>query len=393
MIRYADVVVIGGGAIGCSTAYQLAKKGWKNIVVLEKRYLTSGSTGRCVGSMRGIWTTEITSRLVLKSLEIMRHLDQELEPKHGTEFKPTGRLIPVYSREQKLSFDGHLELARRLGIKTEMIKPEEAKKMCPLLNTEGLVAVVYNFSSTGGLANPFYTTLALADKARQIGVKIYQQTEVTSLETLNGRVSAVITNKGRIGTPILINATGPYAHSIGEMLGLDHPVGPQRHQIAITEPIDQSLDYYIASLDTGTYVCQLPNGGIIMGCPNPDGEPIRINYNHDIDFLLRVIRQVTDLIPVLRNIRLVRQWAGHADISTDGGPILGPIEEVEGYYLALGCGKGFQMSLMIGKLMTELLSGEETSLPTEELNIARFKKGKLLAGIGSGIEGREKWQT
>jgi sarcosine oxidase subunit beta len=393
MIMNADVVIVGGGAVGCSTAYQMAKKGFKRIALLEKRFLTSGSTGRCGGSLRGLWMLEITTRIVLGSLEIIRHLDEELEPKRGTEFKATGRLIPIYSDEQLFSFKGQLELAKRLSVATEVISPEEAKAMWPLLNTEGIQAFIYNLPSTGGLANPFYTTLALADKAKQMGVKICIQTEVIAVETSRGAISAVLTNRGKINTPILINATGPYAYSIGEMLGLDHPVGPQRHQIAITERIEPLVDIYYAVPYTGTYFFQLPNGGVVMGSANPDGEPIRINYNHGIDFLLRVIRQVGKLLPPLRNVRIIRQWAGHVDISKDGGPILGPVEEIDGYYVALACGKGFQMSFMIGKLMAELLSGEETTLPIKQLNISRFKRGELLATIETDIQDHKRWQT
>lgn len=391
MIKNADVVIIGGGAIGCSTAYRLAERGWKRIALLEKNFLTSGASGRCVGLFRSIWTTEITSRLVLGSLGIIRHLDDELDLNRKTEYRPMAQLMPLYSDEEIVSFGAHIELAQKLGVECAKITPEEARKVCPCLNVNGVQAVVYDLPSTGGaLANPFLTTFALAQKAKQMGVKICTQTEVIGLETSRGKISAVLTNRGKINTPVVINATGPYAHSIGRMLGLDHPVGPQRHQIAITEPVELSLDVYIESMATGTYLCQLHNGGVIMGTMNPEGEPIGMNYDSSLDFLMRLSRLVSQLVPALKNARIVRQWAGNIGLSTDGGPILGSVEEFDGYYLALGCGKGFQISFMIGKIMAELLSGVETSLPINELNISRFQTGKLLSGVR---QSKEIWQT
>jgi sarcosine oxidase subunit beta len=308
-------------------------------------------------------------------MEMISQLDEELKPRRGIEFKLKGRLTPIYSDEQMLSASILLEVSKKLSIQTERIKPEEVKEICPLVKTEGALAFIYNLPSTHGLANPLATTFALADRAKQMGVKICLETEVIGLETSGGRISTVITNRGKINAPFVINATGPYAYLISGMLGLHHPVGPARRQIAITEPIEPLLDIYLGYIGAGTYICQLPKGGIVIGSPNPE-EPIGINYSHDINFLLRVARQASHLVPALKDVRIVRQWAGHVSISKDGDPILGSVEEVNGYFLALGCAKGFTLSLIMGKLMAELLSGEETSLPICDLNAARFKDGK-----------------
>ncbi len=165
------------------------------------------------------------------------------------------------------------------------------------------------------------------------------------------------------------------------MMGLSHPVEPERHQILITEPLEGMMGPMVMSFAHDSYIQQVPHGGFIMGYGNPD-EPKKINFNHDWNFLESMAKKAVFQIPMLKEVRFVRQWAGHYGISPDGQPILGNIPEIDGYYLALGCGKGFMLSPMIGKLIAEKMSGEETSLPIDTLSIERFAKGELIVETG-----------
>lgn len=374
MRKSADVVVIGGGSVGCSVAYNLAKKGIKNVVLLEKSYLTSGSTGRCGAGIRQQWGTEMNCLISRGSAHIFKNLSEELEAE-DIEFRESGYLLITYEEQQAKMLKNNLKLQHSLGIPSKMLTPEEAKEIVPYLNTEGMVAAF--FCQEDGHINPFKTTFAYANAAKRLGVEINTYTTVTGVVTEGRQVKGVITDKGTIVTNIIVNAAGSWAKQIGQMLGLSHPVEPERHQILITEPMEPLIGPMVMSFHHGSYCQQVPHGGFIMGYGHPH-EPKGFNFKHSWDFLEEMARKITDQLPVLKDLRVVRQWAGHYEISPDGQPILGSVPEVDGYYLALGCGKAFMLSPMIGQLTAEYLAGEETSLPIDILSIERFARGELI---------------
>lgn len=374
MYKHADVVVIGGGAIGCSVAYYLAKQGYKNIVLLEQRYLTSGSTGRCGAGIRQQWGTEMNCLLSRGSAEIYKTLGEETG--YGDiEFRQSGYLLITYQEKQASMLAKNMTLQHTLGIPSQKLTPTEAKDMVPYLNTEEMVAAF--FCAEDGHINPFKATFAYAEAAQRLGVEINTYTNVTDIIAQHGKVSAVVTDKGTIKTNKVVNATGAFAKFIGEMLGLSHPVEPERHQILITEPMEAMLGPMVMSFHHGSYCQQVPHGGFLMGYGNPQ-EPKGVNYKHDWVFLEEMARKIVQQMPILKDLRVVRQWAGHYGVSPDAQPIIGDVPEVEGYYLALGCGKGFMLAPMIGKLTSEIMAGVQPSLPVDILNIRRFAKGELI---------------
>ncbi|MDF2519569.1 MAG: FAD-dependent oxidoreductase [Clostridia bacterium] len=378
MRKTADVVVIGGGSIGCSVAYNLAKKGFKNIVLLEEKYLTSGSTGRCGAGIRQMWGTEMNCLISRGSAEIFKVLGEETG--YGDiEFRQSGYLLTTYDSVQTERLRKNLEIQHKLGINSHMITPKEAKEMVPFVNADGMDAAF--FCQEDGHINPFKTTLAFAKGAEDLGVEINRYTKVTAIKSEGRKITSVVTDKGEIATDTVVNAVGPWAKYIGKMLGLSHPVEPERHQILVTEPLEGMMGPMVMSFAHDSYIQQVPHGGFIMGYGNPN-EPKRINFNHGWDFLEEMAKKAVFQLPVLKDVRVVRQWAGHYGISPDGQPILGPIPEFDGYYLALGCGKGFMLSPMIGKLIAEKMAGEQTSLPIESLSIERFAKGELIVETG-----------
>lgn len=378
MRKSADVVVIGGGAIGCSVAYNLAKKGVKNIVLLEKRYLTSGSTGRCASGIRQQWGTEMNCLISKGSAEIFKNLGEETG--YGDiEFRQSGYLLITYDEKQAKRLKKNLEVQHRLGIPSKVLSSQEAKELVPYVNTDDMISAF--FCHEDGHINPFKTTFAYAKAAERLGVEINKYTTVTDIKTEEGKITSVVTDKGEIKTNTVVNATGPYAKFIGEMLGLSHPVEPERHQILVTEPMESMVGPLVMSFHHDSYINQVPHGGFLMGYGNPD-EPKGLNYNHDWDFLENMAKKAVYQFPVMKDLRVVRQWAGHYGISPDGQPILGPVPEVEGYYLALGCGKGFMLAPMIGQLIAETIIGEETALPIDTLSIQRFEKGELIVETG-----------
>ncbi len=378
MRKTADVVVIGGGSIGCSVAYNLAKKGFKNIVLVEQKYLSSGSTGRCGAGIRQMWGTEMNCLISRGSAEIFKGLGEETGF-GDIEFRQSGYLLTTYDPSQTERLKKNLAVQHKLGIPSKMITPKEAKEIVPFVNTDGMDAAF--FCQEDGHINPFKVTFAFAKGAQDLGVEIIRNTKVTGIKYNDRKISAVVTDKGEIATDKVVNAVGPWAKDIGKMVGLSHPVEPERHQILVTEPLDNMMGPLVMSFAHDSYIQQVPHGGFIMGYGNPN-EPKKINFDHDWNFLEQMAKKAVFQLPILKDVRFVRQWAGHYGISPDGQPILGAVPEIDGYYLALGCGKGFMLSPMIGKLIAEKMAGEETTLNIDTLSIERFAKGELIVETG-----------
>lgn len=375
MRRTADVVVIGGGSIGCSTAYNLARLGFKNVVLLEKGYICRGSTGRCGAGIRQQWGTEMNcliSRYSVKHFEVM---NEELEYEGDVEFRQNGYLMVTYSESEAAMLKNNLILHKQLGIPVQFLSLEEVREIAPALNTERIVASTICMED--GQANPFKVTDAYARAARRLGVEFMTFTEVTGFKLNGAGISAVITNKGEIKTDTVINATGPYARFISAMLAHELPVEPERHQIVVTEPLEPFLKPMVMNFFHKSYFQQVVNGSLLLGFGDPV-EPKGINYSCSWQFLKELARKIVEQLPIMKNANIIRHWAGHYGISPDGQPVLGRVPEIKGYFLALGCGKGFMLSPMIGELVAQSVAGIDTTLPIDILSVERFEKGELI---------------
>ncbi len=212
--KEASIVIIGGGVVGCATAYYLAKSGLKDIVLVEKDYLASGSTGRCAGGIRQQWGTETNIRLSMGSVRLFEELDKELG--RDTEYYQGGYLLLARTEKQIEQFRKNIGLQNRMGLDCKLIGLDEVKRVAPALSTKDLLAAAH--CKTDGHANPFLVTQAYADGARKLGVDIRLRTEVTGIETAGGgggcgRISGVVTTSGgKIRTSKILNTAGGYAH-------------------------------------------------------------------------------------------------------------------------------------------------------------------------------------
>jgi sarcosine oxidase subunit beta len=372
----AEVVIIGGGISGCATAYNLARMGCKDVVLIEKGHLASGSTGRCGAGVRSQWGLEMNCKIAKASCEILENLNEILEYDGDIEFKQGGYLLLATTEAEVEQFKKNVQLQNSLGIESRLISVEEALEIVPHLNPEGILACA--FHQKDGHANPFHTTQAYADAARRLGVEIYTYTEVTGIRVKKGRIVGVITDKGEIATNKVLNAAGGWAKKIGEMAGVDLPLRPERHQILVTEPVEPIQGPMVMSFSLNIYCQQTPHGSFIMGYGDPNEKP-GINHTSTWDFLIEMSRKATQILPILSDIRVVRQWAGLYTMTPDAAPIYGSAEGVEGMYLAVGfSGHGFMVGPMTGVLMAEYILGKETSLPIDKLDMGRFKRGELI---------------
>jgi sarcosine oxidase, subunit beta len=375
MIKQADVVIIGGGVIGCSIAYNLVKLGVGKVAVIERRYLASGATGRCGAGVRMQWGTETNCLLSRESLRILEHLPELLDIDIDIEFKQGGYLLLAYTDKMVEQFQKNLQLQNSLEIPSQWVTPEEARNIVPYLNIEGLMGAT--FCAKDGHCNPFNVTAAYAKAARRLGVEIYTYTEVTEVLTEGSKITGVRTTQGDIQTCIVVNAAGGHAKLIGRMVDIELPIYPERHEILVTEPVEPMQGPMVMSFYHNLYCQQSPHGSFIMGIGHPD-EPEGFNIRSSWQFLHEMAERVTKILPPLAGLNVVRQWAGLYDMCPDRQPILGEDVRVKGFYTAAGfSGHGFMIAPITGQIMAEMIVGKPTALPVHMLDVGRFSRGEL----------------
>lgn len=377
----ADVVIIGGGIGGCAVAYYLAKKGCSKVILLEKNYLTSGATGRCAGGIRTQLTSDIKIKLAQASLEIWKGLQQETQYQHDVEFNQSGYLSLAYTPGQVEEFKQTIAFQGKLGVEVDFLSPEEAKSLYPVLNIEGLLGAVYH--REGATINPHLATHAFAQASQRLGVTIHTHTHVTDIKTKDNKVTSVVTDKGVIATSKVINAAGLDIGEIGKMVGIHIPVQVERMEAWVTEPLEHVLGPLIISWASPFFVCiQTQNGNLVfMGMASGTPESYRNNLTWQV--LFETTPYIIRAFPAFRKVNIIRQWLGLIPVSPDDHPILGEVEQMEGFYLTgVLCSHGFMLSPMIGKLMAETILGEEPSISIEELSLGRFERGELLESHG-----------
>lgn len=375
-LQTANVVIIGGGISGVAIAYNLAKKGVKDIVVLEKEYLASGATGRCGAGIRMQWGTEMNCRLSKYSVEFFERANEELEYEYDIEFKQGGYLIVASTEKEDTQFKKNIALQNSLGIPSRYLTPKEAKEIIPYMDESKIISAT--FCPKDGHLNPFHTTQAYANAAKRLGVNIMTYTNVLGVKVENGKVTGVETDKGFISTPIVVNAAGGDSKRIGDMAGVDIPVYPERHQILVTEPINPTQGPMFMSFSLNIYCQQTPHGSFIMGRGDAN-EPRDGRVTSSWHFMEEMAKTTCELLPLLKDLRVVRQWAGLYTMSPDRQPIYGKAENIEGFYMACGySGHGFMLGPITGLAMSEIILNEPQTIPVHVLDIGRFKRGELV---------------
>lgn len=372
----ANVVIVGGGIIGSSIAYYLTKSGVKDVVIIDKEYPSAGSTGRCGAGVRHQWGLKMNCLLAKESIMEFERLHEEIPTEFDIDFKQKGYLMLAYSDKLVEQYKKNITLQTSLGIDVRLLTPNEAKEIVPHLNTEGLKAATY--CPKDGHINPFLANLVYAIGAERLGVKIYKYTEVIDVEVDKGKVKSVLTTKGKIETDYLINAAGPYSQFIAQMAGVEIPVYSKRHQILVTQPVKLIQDPMVISLEHGFYCQQVPHGSFIMGFGDPNelrGTDITSSWS----FMEEMAKKVIPVLPVLKDMKVVRQWAGLYNMTPDAQPILGNTEEVNNLYFAVGfSGHGFMLAPAVAKLTAQMLTNQKLDIDVSVLNLKRFKEGKLV---------------
>ncbi|MDR3331882.1 MAG: FAD-binding oxidoreductase [Synergistaceae bacterium] len=370
----ADVVIIGGGIIGSATAYNLAKLGRSDVVVLERGTVCCGSTGRCGAGIRAQWGTEMNCRLGIAALDIFEQLDEELGMQVG--LNQGGYLLVAYTEREFKNLKKSMELQHRLGIKTKTVSLAEAREICPALDASDAVGFTYH--ARDGHADPFLTTFAFVEAAKMLGVSYFRHAECTGVTVRNGRAVGVDTTLGHIDADIVINCAGPYAQVVASMAGVELPNWGDRHEIMITEPVAPGVcPSMLMSFSGNYYIQQRPNGSIICGM-SPAGHPQDFKLGTTWRFMTEMSRVLNKLLPVTRGIRVVRQWSGLYDMTPDGSPIIGETD-VKNFYHSTGySGHGFMLGPIAGRILAQSLIGNKPDIDFSMLDYRRFARGELI---------------
>jgi sarcosine oxidase, subunit beta len=371
----AGVVVIGGGIMGLSVAYNLARIGVEDVVVLEQGYLCGGASGRNGGGVRAQWSSETNIRLMKRSIAIC----EGFATKFGINvwFREAGYLFVARSEERAAQLQQSCALQQEHGLPTRMLGPAEVKKLAPVLDTSRIVAASYN--PRDGVVFPWPFVWGYARECERLGVPVLTHTRVTDLRTRGGRISVVVTDRGRIATEQVVVAAGAWSPELTRMVGVELPSHPHRHEICSTEPLKPFLRPFVGDLATGLYFSQSMRGEIVGGISNakvPDG----LDQGSSLRFLSLYARSLRAAAPALGAVKILRQWSGCYDITPDGNPLVGPVDEVEGLILVSGfMGHGFMMAPVMGELLARNLRfGEEQAL-FDRWNLRRYREGNLLS--------------
>ncbi|NOX44937.1 MAG: FAD-binding oxidoreductase [Caldiserica bacterium] len=370
MKRRADVVIIGAGVTGAALAYELARRGIRDVVVLERRFPCSGATGRCGGGIRQQFTTPHNIRLAMESVERYGTLSEELGV--DIEFIQGGYLILAETEGEREAQRKAVALQNDLGLPSRLLTPRDAKRILPLLDETTIVSATY--CPTDGHANPFRVVEGYLARARERGAVLEKFTEVVDLEVKGGRIVKVRTSRGDVSPGTVVNAAGAWSGEIARMAGVKLPNRPVRHEIAITEPVEPFMEVMVISIHNGIYFSQTAEGQIIGGIGNP-GERPGHDTSSSLGFLRRYARELTRYVPALGQLAVLRQWAGLYDVTPDAQPILGPTPGLENFVQANGfSGHGFMIAPAVARHLADYIEKGVLSENLARLSLERFER-------------------
>jgi sarcosine oxidase subunit beta len=376
MKRSAEVVIIGGGVIGCSIAYNLAMEK-VDVVVLERDTLASGASGRCGGMIWAKWYSHDSSELMasVSKMTLNRYAGLEEELDADIEYNLERSIACVRPGEEEAYETEARELRRFFDAHLEFVTPDEIKRLAPYIGVDN-IKPVGGYLHTGHVsrasANPFLTVHALAAAATRLGATFHTDTEVTGIVVNKGRVEGVRTNRGDIASRIVVNAAGAWSADVARLCGVKIPTRPFSEEAVVTEPL-MPLPYTPMLMDV--YGRQTSSGQILIGeNPLPEQES---SYSTEVslDFLPRISEFLLQIFPSFGGLKIQRQWAGVEDVTPDGLPILGRADEVEGLILACGLGAGFCLSQAAGEIITDIILKKDTHREiAEAFSLNRFEK-------------------
>ena len=375
--RTADIVIIGAGAVGSSIAYHLARRGARNVVVLERELVGSGSTSKAAGGIRVQFGTRVEVEFSLRSIEFFKRFEAEMGG--SCDYRQEGYLILLSDEADLARFRRNVALQTSLGAEVRIVTPAEARAIVPEMRVDDILAAAWG--PMDGYASPHEVVQAYAARAREGGVRIVEGVACDGIELHGDRVTAVRTSEGRIETPLVVNAAGPQASLVGRMVGLDLPVDPRRRHIFVTEEFAGVRHPMPLVIDRQSgFYCRSEQRQVLMSAGDV-GDTTEFSAAVDWGMLDQTVDKAVRRIPALESASIRHAWAGLRPLTPDEHAILDWAPGVRGLYLAIGfCGHGFQHSPATGQVVAEVLTGAAPSIDIADLAIRRFDAGAVRGG-------------
>jgi len=351
MDRQFDVIVIGGGIIGLASAFHLSRRG-QRVLVLEKKYPGSGSTGRCIGGIRQQFSTPGAIRLMQESVRQFRSMREDFG--FSVEYHEGGYLFLAHDPQRLETFRTLLPLQLELGLKVEILNPTECLKIAPQLNPAGLLGGV--FSPEDGQAYPFKVMEGYIQEIRKQKSEVRFFSEVKEIIVEKGTAKGVRTLAGEtIHADVILNASGPWAQEVARFAGLELPIEPEEHEAFITDRVPPIFATMVVDYrPDGCYFYQRSNGQVI-GCYSPVPSKPGIHTESSLEFLVEMSKRTVRLVPELAKARVIRHWGGCYSMTPDGSPFIDKTA-IAGFFVANGmCGHGFMFAPAIGLYVSEII--------------------------------------
>ncbi len=376
----AQVVIVGGGVIGCSLAYHLTKLGWTDVVLLERKQLTCGTTWHAAGLVGQLRATQNMTKLAQYTADLFAGLEEETG--QATGFAQYGSLSLATNEGRFEELKRGASMARCFGLEVEVISAKEARDKWPLINVDDVVGAV--FLPKDGKVNPIDVTQALAKGARMGGARVIEETRVTGIHTQNGRVTGVATDKGDIQAEVVVNCAGMWARELGRMAGVNVPLHASEHFYIVTEGFEGMVPELPVLRDPDNCAYYKEDAGkLLLGAFEPvakpwgmDGIPEDFSFTQlpdDFDHFEPILEAAMQRLPALENVGIQLFFNGPESFTPDDRYLLGPAPEVENFYVAAGFNSiGIQSSGGAGKVLADWIVNKRPPMDLWDVDIRRM---------------------
>jgi len=366
--RPSEVVIIGGGVVGCAAAYELARAGVR-VTVVEQECVAYGGSGRNGGGVRAQWRFRTELPWAMAAIEIFQTLDEELGI--DSEYRQTGNLILAADEAEMAEHRASVAEQRAAGLDTCVLSADEVFRLAPALNRRAPI-VGGRYCPTDGSCNPIAVTYGYAHAAQRLGARFLLHTPVTAITVQGGRVQGVETPDGRVPADLVILAAGPWSVPLARHVGVELPISPHRHHVFVTEPVPPLMEPFGIHLASGAWWRQARSGAMHVGLGQDT--PATFSQHADPAWLPQAARTILAFLPALARVKVIRCWAGLYDVTPDACHIVDWAPGIDGLLIAAGfSGHGFALGPITGRLLKELLVDGHTSLALEPFAIGRFR--------------------
>jgi sarcosine oxidase, subunit beta len=382
--KSAEVVIVGAGAVGCSIAYHLTRRGQRDVVVLERAAIGAGSTSKAAGGIRAQFATEVEIRFSLEGIRAFERFEEELGVPCG--YVQEGYLFLLTDPDVLAKYERNVRFQNTFGVPSRIVTPEEIRDIAPGVEVGGVLAGAW--CPTDGHATPNDVCMAYAARAREGGARFFEETAVVGMRKRGAR-TLVETTAGTIETPLAINAAGPNANGVARMLGVDVPVRPLRRHIFVTDAMPEARHPLPLVIDTGSGFYVRSERETLLLSPG-DAGPVDTTEDVPVDWsvLEGTLETGVRRFPILEQATVRSAWAGLRPLTPDQHAIIDWLPGTDGVFCAVGFGgHGFQHSPATGKFVAEWLLDGAPSIDLSALSFARFAGRASIPASASTMSG------